>query len=192
MLKPICGNDYCFHYLQREFKKPSKLWAGRNATGRESCARLTDWRRERHRQLAHWAVICWCVCACVRSLARFSAAPNEISHQAKSFSSSLQKRLKVRLTDSADAFYSPLPALGCQMRGYRCPPTPLFIPTLIHPLHTLPSLHYYSGPPWQESVHLPVKLVGGRRMPGYPCWRAAGRWIGWGVLISHATTVIVL
>lgn len=46
--------------------KTCKLWAITDATGRESCAWLTNWRRERHRQLAHWAVICECVTVCVR------------------------------------------------------------------------------------------------------------------------------
>lgn len=107
--------------------------------------------------------LCLCECVC-----GFSAAPNEISHQAESFSGSLHPRLKVRLADSADAFYSPEPAPSCQMRGYHCPPTPLLIPAPIHPLHTLPSLHYHPGPPWQGSVHLPVKLGGGRRGWWFP------------------------
>lgn len=37
----------------------------------------------------------------------FSTPPNEIKRQAKSFRSYVQHRLKVRVTDSADAFYSP-------------------------------------------------------------------------------------
>ncbi len=142
----------------------SKLWAGTDATGNWKLC-MADWLKTWETQAAGslsshlWVCVCVCVCVCVW----FSAAPNEISRQAESFSSSLQQRLKVRLADSADAFYSPQPAPSCRMRGYRCPPTPLLISTPIHPLHTLPSLHYHPGPPWQGSVHLPVKLGGGRR-----------------------------
>lgn len=65
------------------------------------------------------------------------------------------------MADSADAFYSPEPASDEMV--YRGPPTALHVPTSIHPLHVLPSLHHHPGPPWQGSVHLPVKLGGGRR-----------------------------
>ena len=136
---------------------------------------MADWLKTWETQAAGslsshlWACVCVCLCVCVCvCMCGFSAAPNEISHQAESFSGSLQPRLKVRLADSADVFYSLEPAPSCRMRGYRCPPTPLLIPTPIHPVHTLPSLHYHPGPPWQGGVHLPVKLGGGRRGWWFP------------------------
>ena len=59
------------------------------------------------------------------------------------------------------------------MRGYCCRPTLPLIPASIHPLRRLTSLHYHPGPPWKESVHLPVKLgVGGGRGGGVLCQSA--------------------
>lgn len=149
------GESLLFSLLSEEVERTR---AGMHAASRDSCAWMTDCSRERHRQLARWAVIC--VCVCVREI-------NEISHQAESFSSSLQKRLKVRRAVSADAFYS-LAGHQAARRGVSA--AHQLIPSPIHPLaHTLPSIYYHPGPPWQEEVHLPGKLGGEMRGDG-PCW----------------------
>lgn len=139
------------------------------------------WLTEDVRDRGSWLtepVICVCACVC------FAAAPNEISRQAESFSSSVQQRLKVRLADSADAFYSPVPApswWGVTATAHQ--PLHSFPHPFIVCTHSHPSIITLVLP--GRGVHLRVKLAGGRHgvmvsagVPGYPCWRAAGRWIG--------------
>lgn len=175
--------NLCFT-LKSEINHVSALWAGTNTTVKEGCAWMTDWRCKRHKyRLTEWSSVrAWvCVGVCgsqqlqMKLAIKLSPLAGVCSRDSRSDS------------DCADAFDSPEPAPGCCKRGDRCRPSPLLIPQLIHSLHTLPSLHYHSGPPWQGGgVHLPVKLGGGwrgwrsllDRVPGYPRWCAAGRWIG--------------
>lgn len=101
-----------------------------------------------------------CVGVCVCSVFP-SSSRKKLAIKPGLSNSSLQDTIKVILPDSAVLF----PDVGTKL------PTEQGV-------HTPPFLHYHHDSPWHRSVHLPVKLAGGKEewmgallagVPGYPC-----------------------